>query len=121
MHVVTGGDSGEWSIVMHFAVPDTNNAVMVNHRTADINSGLGGTTILLDGDGTDGTISAAEKTSIVNGEVFEHVVSFPVESGGTSTPKLRTTIRDLYASEETSVIDRLKKRLRYYGHTESAT
>ena len=121
MHVITGGDSGEWSIVMHFAVPDTNNAVMVNHRIALINSGLGGTTILPDGDGSDGTISAAEKTTIEAGELFEHIVSFPIESGGTTTPKLRTTIRNLYASEETSIINRLKRRLKYYGHTESAT
>lgn len=106
---------------MHFAVPNTNNAVGVNHRTALINSGLGGTTILPDGDGSDGTISPAEKTSIENGELFEHVVSFPVESGGSTTPKLRTTIRDLFASEQTSITNRLKRRLKYYGHTESAT
>jgi hypothetical protein len=118
MHVITGRDE-KWSIVMHFAVPDSNNAVAVNYRTAIINSGIGGSTVLIAGDGTNGTIVAAESANIDSGAVYEHVVPFIVESGGTSNAELRATLRALYASEETTVINRLKKQLRYFGHTES--
>ena len=47
MHVLEG-DGTKWRIVMHFAVPNANNLVNVNYRTALVNSGLGGTTVLAD-------------------------------------------------------------------------
>ena len=47
------GDSGgnKWSVVMHFPVTNADNDIGVNYRTALINSGLGGTTRLKDGNG----------------------------------------------------------------------
>ena len=34
MYILTGNNSIDWTIVMHFDVPDTNNAVGINHREA---------------------------------------------------------------------------------------
>ena len=114
-------DGINYVVVFHVPVPNTNNNVGVNHRTALLNSGLGGTTILKDGDGTNGTISAAEKTSITNGSVYEIVVgNYPAKSGGTSNAQLRATVRALYASENNRFQAELLNILSYFGHTDSA-
>ena len=68
IHILTI-DGSEVATVMHFAVPATNNASGVPWRT--IAARVFGTTNLPDGDGTAGTISAAEKTSITSGALVE--------------------------------------------------
>ena len=70
LHILTR-DGDEFNVVAHVPVPNTNNSAGVNWRTALLRSGLGGTTRLPDGDGTGGTISAAEKASITTGAVYE--------------------------------------------------
>jgi len=125
MHILTGNNAKEWTIVMHFTVPDTTNSVGVNFRTALLNSGEGvreggRRSSLLAGDGTEGTISAAEEANLDNGSLFEHSVALLVESGGTSNPELQATIREMYATENSRVQAAIGSRLRYFGHTESA-
>ena len=63
-------DGNEFDVVFHFAVPNTTNTSGVNWRTVVLRQGYG-TTELPDGDGTGGTISAAEKTSITSGALVE--------------------------------------------------
>ena len=46
IHILAGNTSGEWQAVFHVAVPDANNAVSVNYRTALVNSGLGGSSTM---------------------------------------------------------------------------
>ena len=117
MHVYDG-DGRKWTVIMHFAVPNVNNAVAVNYRTALVNSGLGGTTTMTEGTGA-GEITAAEKADVEAGILYEHVASFLVESGGKQAAELRASLREFYAKEETRIIDVLKSKLRYFGHTES--
>ena len=126
MYILTGNNSIDWTIVMHFDVPDTNNAVGINHREALVNSGIGQgedgrRTILPTGDDTGGTISAAEEALLESGARFEHVGSFRAESGGASNAELRASIREFYAAENASVQARIGSQLRYFGHTESAS
>lgn len=118
MHVLAGGD-GEWAIVMHFDVASADNAVGISYRTALVASGLGGATSLPDGDGTGGTIAAAEKTQIEVGQVVEYRVSFPVESGGSTAAQLRASLQEFYEKENAAAIARLQAALRYFGHTEA--
>ncbi len=126
MYVLTGNNSNEWTIVMHFTVPDVDNAVGINFRTALVNSGIGlgedgRRTILPTGDDTGGTISTAEEALLDSGERFEHVGSFRAESGGTSNAAIRASIREFYAAQNTSVQAKVASQLRYFGHTESAS
>ena len=65
-------DGTEFTAAFHVAIPATNNAASCPWRTVVLRNG-GGTTILPDGDGTLGTISAAEKAQILSGEVAEVV------------------------------------------------
>ena len=126
LRVLTGNGSGDWTIVMHFPVPDVNNAAGINFRTALANSGIGlntdtgRRTILPTGDGTGGTISTAEEALLDSGAVFEHVGSFSVESGGADPSDMQASIQQFYASENAMVQADIGSRLRYFGHTENA-
>ena len=118
MHVLAGS-GGRWQVVMHFAVPGGTNAAGVLWSDVLTNSGIGGSTILPDGDGTGGTIDATEKVAIVAGTVLEHVGRFLVESGGTSAAGIRGSLREFYGKEKAAVIAQLQRQLRYFGATES--
>jgi hypothetical protein len=72
MHVLSL-DGSEFTAVFHIAVPATNNAAGVPWQTVILRVGGGGTTTLPDGDGTLGTISAAEKAQILAGSIVEIV------------------------------------------------
>jgi hypothetical protein len=58
--------------VLHVDIPAANNAAGVSWRSAVLRNGFG-TTILPDGDGTLGTVSAAEKALIQSGARVEIV------------------------------------------------
>lgn len=72
IHVLTI-DGPEVTLVMHFAIPATNNLASVPYRT--ILGRVYSTTQLPDGDGSQGTIGAAEKAQIAAGEVVEVVAT----------------------------------------------
>ena len=116
IHVLTGRHR-TWQLVMHIAVPDQNNAIGISYRSALVESGLGGTTQLLDGDGTNGTISAAEKVLIEAGEVLECSADYVLESGGTSNAQLLATLDEFYTTRKPSILGNFQEQLRYYGFT----
>ena len=127
IYVLTGNNSNTWTLVMHFAVPNVNNAVGINFRTALVNSGIGlntetgRRTILPTGDDTGGTISAAEEALLDSGARFEHVSSYPIESGGSSNAELQASIREQYAAENAAVQASVASQLRYFGYVLAAS
>jgi hypothetical protein len=119
IHVLTGsGDS--WSVVFHIPVPALNNAAGFPYRTALVNSGIGGATVLPEGTGP-GQITVAEKASIQAGAVYEFSISYPFESGGSTPAQLLATVRALYQREKTRLLVELQGRLRYFGYTEAGS
>lgn len=118
MHVLTGNGLHRWTLIMHFPVPDQNNDVAVNYRTALINSGLN-TTSMTEGTGP-GQITSAENAQIITGEIYEHSIQFLAESGASTLAELLAAAREAYARERTRVTARLQKMLRYYGFEGSA-
>jgi hypothetical protein len=118
-HVLTGQDDGNaFRVVFHLPIPVANNRAGVAYRTALVNSGLGGTTTLPDGDGTGGTISAAEKTQVQAGQILEHAENFPTNPGE-SAVQLQARIDARYAELTTVGLDRAQKRLTYFGFARS--
>ena len=117
-HILSGDGRGSWRVAFHFDVPDVNNAVGVSVRDLLITSGIGGSTVLPDGDGTGGTIDTGEKAAIVAGEVIEQVVSIKAKRDGTSGPKMRAEIQLQHAIRKAELIREVQTKLRYYGHTE---
>lgn len=119
IHVLTGHPKrGECEIIFHFPVPDTNNSVGTNHRTALVNSGLGGSTQMTEGSGP-GQIATAEKTQIEAGEVFEQRITFSAEGDGKTLEDVNRMLQRKYTREKTLKLAELQARLKYFGHTES--
>ena len=120
IHVLLAAETGDSiQVVFHFPVPDANNSVGVNYRTALVASGKGGTTTMTEGTGP-GQIVSAEKTAIEAGEVYEHIRSISraeIISGGTSPAQLLSTVRHFYAQDKIGYTDRLAQAPRYYGYT----
>lgn len=130
MHILSGNNADEWTIVMHLPVPNVNNSVAVNFRTALVNSNLGrqvnndGTfgrrSILPSGTGP-GEITTAEEASLDAGALFEHVAAFRAEGDGDTLLQLQATSREFFAVENARIQAAVGSRLRYFGHTESAS
>lgn len=78
VHVLEQVRPGAFKVVMHIAIPVANNGAGMSWRA--IIARVAGTTVLPDGDGTNGTIGAVEKAQIVSGAIYEYVT---VEKGQT--------------------------------------
>ncbi|KKN26051.1 hypothetical protein LCGC14_0878570 [marine sediment metagenome] len=99
-----------WRVAMHFPVPAGNNAAGVPWRGALVASGIGGTTVLPNGDGTGGTISAADKALIQSGALLEHVESVRLGAGNP-----QAAAEELYNSRKADKTAQLQARLNQYG------
>lgn len=114
IHVLERSDRGV-RVVMHVPIPNINNSVNVSYRTAIINSGRGGTTILKDGDGTAGTISSAEKTSIQSGALYE--VTTVLTPDAVPAGSVNAYLDSEYTRVVSEVQAALQQELRYFGAT----
>jgi hypothetical protein len=72
VHVLTQ-QGGRIRMVFHVPIPNTNNPRGINYRTALVNAGLAHASVLPSGDGTAGTIAAAEVASLAGGALVEEV------------------------------------------------
>lgn len=104
-------DGNEVMIVMHFPVPGTANALGVSWQS--IVARYYGTTVLPDGDGLLGTISAAEKAQIAAGSVVEVVAPFKL---GTSNPSSAQLDAE-YAAQQARWQTEMQTRFARYGFT----
>jgi len=116
MHVLDG-DGETVKVVMHFGVPAGNNSVGTSWVAAVLSTAP--TTILPDGDGTDGTIETTEKSAIEAGTIFEHVTRVHADGSGQTTGGRQAVLRNAYAVAEAAVTADIQSRFKFYGHTES--
>ena len=110
LHVLETTDTGG-TLVVHVAIPATNNSVGLAWRTALTRSGLGGATVLPDGDGTQGTVSAAEKVDIVSGAVYERVIQVK------RIVKTNAALDAFYTAVQGEILAQLQTLLQFYGKT----
>lgn len=105
-------------LAYHVAIPAANNGAGVSYRTAVVNSGLGGTTVLPDGDGTAGTISAAEKAQLTAGEIVERVVLLDVMRGGNPNgAAIASLIQEHYNAVSAELLAGLQAALAQFGRS----
>jgi hypothetical protein len=119
MHILLQS-GGMFRIVAHIAVPAGNNSAGIAWQTVVVTSGVGGKTVLPAGDGTGGTISAAEKTAILTtGSVYEDVADLDVTQRGlNTTPAQPGAYLDLwYTARSAEVLGQLQRQLAWYGQT----
>ncbi len=110
IHIMTV-DGPEVGVVLHFAIPATNNASAVPWRT--ITTRFFGTTSLPDGDGTAGTISAAEKASIAAGALVEVATTFKLGNNNPTGAALDAA----FAAAQTAWVADFSTRYNRYGTT----
>jgi hypothetical protein len=72
-------------VACHIPIPNVNNGAGFNYRTALVNAGLATVSVMPAGDGTIGTISSAEVTSLAAGALVERIVLLDITQGGTLT------------------------------------
>jgi hypothetical protein len=115
MHVLARNGNG-YLVTAHIPTPAGSNAAAVSWSVAVLRSGIGGTTSLPDGDGTGGTILAAEKTTIAAGTVVEiaETVEPPPALAGAA---LLTWLDQWYAAKVIEVQAGIQTRLNHYGRT----
>ena len=110
VHVLTQRN-GVIRMAFHVPIPNSSNPRGVNYRTALINSRIGGQTSLPDGDGTGGTISTAEKTSVISGAVYEYVIDIK------RAPTTNAEVDALFTKISGEVQAGLQAQLDNFGYT----
>ena len=118
IHVLDSDASGQARVAFHYPVAAADNDAKCSVRDSLVKSGAGGTTVLAEGTGP-GQINTAEKAQIAAGEVYEHVVSVPILSGGTKPAEVQATLRHFYVREKAAAMAGIERRLRFYGQVES--
>lgn len=114
LHILerTGDD---FRVVVHVSVPGGNNSAGLAWVTAVLRSGRGGTTILPSGDGTGGTIAAAELTSIQAGSLVEVVTTLRILSAGQSGAQINAYLDGEFTRITTETQGALQAALAQYG------
>lgn len=120
MHVL-GSAPGGYTIICHFAIPATSNDAGLAHRTAYVRRVGTLTTVLPDGDGTLGTISSAEKTSLTQTtptlaevpKIFQIPSDWDALSGANKNARLDAWFTVAQTEWQNSQAD----VLRYWGYT----
>lgn len=119
MHISSGDGNGNYSIVYHFPVPDINNEAGISLRKAVENSGLVSTSILLPGNGQNGTISTTEENSLANGSLIEHVTREFIDGPGMTNAARTTLLQKNYPIIKAREIAKLTKKLKFFGNEEA--
>lgn len=118
IHVLTTEADGRVNVVFHIAVPDSDNSVSVNWRTALVNSGRGGTTSMTEGSGA-GQITTDERSQVESGALYEYRGSLDLDGSGQSTEGRRSVLRSRYTSRKESILAGLQAELKFFGHIDS--
>lgn len=112
IHILTGGNDGVYTAVVHITTPGGNNAANTPWPTAIINSGRA-KTIMTTGTGA-GQIASAEAAQVAAGTVIEGVMQWQ------DTPSMSNAERladlDAQATQLTNeLLARWQVELKYYG------
>lgn len=115
VHVLTR-IGNKFRCIIHFAVPAGNNSANVSWKTAGLNSGLTGSTVMTEGSGA-GQITTAEKATVLSGDVIEFTADIEAETAGTSSVQLGAMVDaeaiKLIAAKTTE----LQTALKWFGAT----
>jgi hypothetical protein len=119
VHTLTIEPGGLFLLVSHVAIPVGNNSAGLSWQTARLRSGASTATVLPDGDGTLGTISASEKSDLVAGTIFEVTSQFDVGADWESLtgPQKAARVDAEYTRLVGVTQAALQQRLRYFGFT----
>jgi len=111
-----------YRFAFHVAVPVGNNSSGIAWATAYVNhaklsSGAAPASLLPTGDGTAGTISAAELAAIAAGTTLEVVYTWPTDAAfeGLSGANQQALVDAVYSQVTTAQLNILAQQLRRFG------
>jgi hypothetical protein len=107
-------------LALHIAVPNVANLSGTNYRQALVRAGLATpASVLLAGDGTGGTIEAAESSALASGGLVEELAELDVTQGGrlSGAAEIAAYLDAFYQARATEVLDRLQAALAQFGRT----
>lgn len=108
-HITNGSSNGNvFTVVFHVPVPNVNNEVGINYRTAMVEYGTVTSSVPF--------ISGAEQTQIDNGELVEYHHRFTTNPSETLLQK-RDRIDALYSIVIAKVQERWANYLSYWGYS----
>jgi len=118
IHVLAGDGHDTYTAVIHVTVPSQNNNVGVNLRTAIINSGIGGTSIMAVTTGTaPGKITTTEMADVTSGIVYEVVFVVGNNQAWTNAERLSAFSGEIN-SRTSGAINYLVNALAFFGNTQ---
>ena len=110
-HILTVSDDGNlFGVVAHFPIPNVDNDVGVNYRTAVI-QWLGGSQT-----SSVPFIEVAEQTALDAGELLERMYQFYTNPGEALLDK-RDRLDALYAVKSAEVLAKFAYQLSYWGYS----
>lgn len=107
-------DGNSFQVLFHIPIPNVNNRVGVNYRTALTRSGVGGTTVMAEGN-SPGLITTAELAQITSGALYEHAETIHTNPGETAA-QLQARIDARFTVLVGIIQAHLANRLAYFGH-----
>lgn len=110
LHILASGHC-----VLHEPVPPGNNAAGVPWRTALVNSGMGGTSVMPTGTGP-GQITAAELAQIAAGALYETAFEF-VRDPNWTTAQRNEAMDECITRASGDALDKITYALRWFGAT----
>lgn len=119
MHIIRGSQTAMvLTVVIHMDTPAGNNAAGISWATAILRSGMSkGTSVLPSGDGTGGTIDAAELSAIGAGTRFEFMGTCPLPEvwDALTTPQKQTFVRNWRTTTIATKSAELSRDINYFG------
>jgi hypothetical protein len=116
-HVLTQPNLNKFKLVRHVVIPVGNNSAGVSWQLCLINSRIGGNSVLMDGNGTGGTISAAEKALIANGSLYEVVEDNATMPADLTPSQQLAYLDETYTNVAAATLSSLQQLLKYFGFT----
>lgn len=118
IHVLGGDGKDQYTAIIHVTVPNVNNNVGTNLRTAIITAGIGGTTIMQTTTGTaPGKITTTELSDIQSGIVYEVVFQAGNNPAWSSAERLAAFSGEIN-TRTSSAINYLTNALAFLGFTQ---
>ena len=117
IHILGKDNNEHYTIVFHFTINSRNNTANVRWSDALRNSKFTSPSIMVEGDGTGGTISSTEKADLDNCLVVERNIKTTIDLTRPADI-VRADLQRLYNRELTSFQAAWENRLAYFGTVE---
>lgn len=111
IHAFDCDDDGRYRLVIHTAMPTGNNSVGSTWKSVWLAAGRA-STLMTEGTGI-GQISAAEKASVLAGDLIEINAHVPTEVVSQGAAAVNAYVDKLISQ----VLEKLSRQLAYYGWT----